>query len=436
VGKREKHSGGEIRDSEGESWDSEMKIQDSEMKIRNLRREARDSEYVRKKILNELEYNNEIDDEYLRELIDITVMEDSVLENKSVKEKIRIKKDVYRAIRGYDVLDDILADDTVDEVMINGYDSIYLERKGKIEKYEGGFSCPERLEDVIQKIIGGANRRVNEVSPIVDSRLPDGSRINVVLPPVAIDGATVTIRRFPKERITVESLIKLGSLTREVYEYLRCLVVSGYNIIISGGTGSGKTTFLNALSGMIPRDERIITIEDSAELQIQGIPNIVRLEARNANEEGENEISIRDLIKTSLRMRPNRIIVGEVRDGAAIDMLQAMNTGHDGSLSTIHANNGRDALKRLEMMVLMGVDMPIAAIRDQIASGVDIIIQLGRLKDKSRKVLEIIEVLEAEEGEIKTCSLFKYDEKKGGMIRMNNELKNRHKLDAAGVKLP
>ena len=322
--------------------------------------------------------------------------------------------------------------------MINGADNIFIERAGKLCRYDRTFESEERLKSVIQHIVAECNRLVNESSPIVDARLKDGSRVNVVLPPVSLGGCVMTIRKFPKEGMTMERLLQLGSITTEVAEFLRKLVVSGYNIIVSGGTGAGKTTFLNALSGYIPHDERIVTIEDSAELQLTGIDNLVSLESRSANVEGENAVSIRDLIKTSLRMRPSRIIVGEVRDAAAIDMLTAMNTGHDGSLSTGHANSSRDMLTRLETMVLMGADMPVLAIRQQIASAVDIIIQLGRLRDKSRRCLEICEVIGLEGGEFVVNKLFEFRERGledgriVGTLEKINDLHNTAKLMSAG----
>lgn len=325
--------------------------------------------------------------------------------------------------------------------MINGPDNIFIEKDGKISRYHGSFSSVDRMVDIIRQIVSKVNRRVNESSPIVDTRLLDGSRVNVVLSPVALDGPAVTIRKFPKEVIDMDKLIELKSLDTDVAGWLRRLVVSGYNIFISGGTGSGKTTFLNALSGFIPKDERIITIEDSAELQIKGIDNIVRLEVRQENDEGENGVAIRDLIRAALRMRPDRIIVGEVRGGEALDMLQAMNTGHDGSLSTGHANSPADMLTRLETMVLMGVDMPVSAIRGQIAAGIDIIIHLGRMRDKSRRVLEIAEVAGYKGGEIVINTLYKFCEKgekngriEGSLERSGNEMQNIEKLKAAGFK--
>lgn len=328
----------------------------------------------------------------------------------SVHTKCKLKRELYDSIRGLDVLEDLLKDKDITEIMINGYDNIFIEKKGELARCNVKFSSKERLSDIIQQMVSSVNRRVNESSPIVDSRLKDGSRVNVVLNPIAIDGPVITIRKFPEHIITMDRLIEIHSITREAAEFLRILVEAGYNIFISGGTGSGKTTFLNALSNYIPSGERIITIEDSAELQLQNIDNLVRLEARQPNLEGENGINIRDLIKSSLRMRPDRIIVGEVRGAEALDMLQAMNTGHDGSLSTGHANNPKDMLSRLETMVLMGADMPLSAIKSQIAAGIDIIIHLGRMRDKSRKVLEIVEITGYSDSVIGVNSLYKFCE--------------------------
>jgi len=320
-------------------------------------------------------------------------------------------------MRRLDVLQPLIDDKSITEIMINGPDSIFIERDGRVSKLNVKFESRRKLEDVIQTIVSRVNRTVNEASPIVDARLPDGSRVNVVLPPIALNGPVVTIRKFPEKPMTIEQLIKYGSITEEVAEVLERLVKAKYNIFICGGTGSGKTTFLNALSNFIPKDERIVTIEDSAELQITGVENIVRLETRNANTEGKGEITIRDLIRTSLRMRPERIIVGEVRGKEALDMLQAMNTGHDGSLSTGHANSTKDMLSRLETMVLSGAEMPLEAIRQQIASAIDIIIHLGRLRDKSRRTLEITEVVEYKNGQIVLNPLYEFVEE--GKLRKN-----------------
>lgn len=319
----------------------------------------------------------------------------------SIEQRVSIVQQVYSSIRGFGLLDSILTDDTITEVMINGPDNIFIEQKGRLYKLNKRFESQRRLEDVIQRIVGLAGREVNQANPICDTRLPDGSRVNVVLPPIALCGPTITIRKFSKTPMTIERLIQYGSLTQEIADKLELLVKAKFNIFICGGTGSGKTTFLNALSNYIPHDERVITIEDSAELQITGVDNLVSLETRNANASGAGQITIRDLIKSSLRMRPERIVVGEVRGGEALDMLQAMNTGHDGSLSTGHANSTQDMLSRLETMVLQGAaGLPLEAIRQQIASAVDIIIHLSRLRDKSRKTMEITEVVGYKDGQI------------------------------------
>lgn len=393
----------------------------------------------RKCVIEKTDLSREISEDDLYGIIDDVILEKGRSVYVPIEEKIILRKKIYDSIKGFDVLQDIIEDDDVTEIMINGPDNIFIEREGKITRYNGSFSSGDRMVDIIRQIVSKVNRRVNEASPIVDTRLSDGSRVNVVLNPVALDGPAVTIRKFPKEVISMEKLIELKSLDKDVAEWLRMLVISGYNIFISGGTGSGKTTFLNALSGFIPKDERIITIEDSAELQIKGIDNMVRLEVRQENDEGENGVTIRELIRAALRMRPSRIIVGEVRGEEALDMLQAMNTGHDGSLSTGHANGTKDMLTRLETMVLMGVDMPVSAIRGQIAAGIDIIIHLGRLRDKSRRVLEIVEILGYEGGEILINPLYRFIETgesdgriEGCLERSKNEMQNIQKLKSAG----
>ena len=360
----------------------------------------------------------------------------------SPQERSRVVRLVFSSIRGLGILDEILADDSITEVMINGPDHIFVEHAGRLYRLNKKFDNERQLEDIIQKIVGKAGKEVNQANPIVDTRLPDGSRVNVVLPPVSLSGPIVTIRKFSKTPMTVEMLLKYGSLTREAAAFLEKLVRAKYNIFISGGTGSGKTTFLNALSNFIPRDERIITIEDSAELQIKNIENLVSLETRNANTSGRGEISIRDLIRSALRMRPERIVVGEVRGAEALDMLQAMNTGHDGSLSTGHANSTRDMLSRLETMVLQGNDgLPLPAIRQQISSALDIIIHLSRLRDKSRRTMEITEVLGYENGEIQLNPLFVFKETEGStlekveghLVRTGNPLRYDYKLRLQGV---
>lgn len=361
----------------------------------------------------------------------------------SIDERVEIIEQVYSSIRGFGILDSIIKDDNITEVMINGPDNIFIEKKGRLVKLEQHFESERRLEDIIQRIVGLAGREVNQSSPICDTRLPDGSRVNVVLPPVALCGPTVTIRKFSKEPMTIEKLIEYKSITPEIAHKLELLVRAKYNIFICGGTGSGKTTFLNALSNYIPKDERVITIEDSAELQIVGIDNLVRMETRNSNSAGVGEISIRDLIKSSLRMRPERIVVGEVRGGEALDMLQAMNTGHDGSLSTGHANSTHDMLSRLETMVLQGADgLPLEAIRQQIGSAIDIIIHLSRLRDKSRKTMEITEVVGYKDGEIILNPLYVFEEDEnstlekvsGSLKRTENKMVNIFKLQLSGIR--
>lgn len=396
---------------------------------------------IKELVLRKIELIKELKDDDILEAIDDILLIKSNEFYLSIKEKERIRKEVFNSIRRLDILQELIDDTDITEIMINGSEKVFIEKNGRIGPWEKKFESQQKLLDIIQQMVSKSNRIINEASPIVDSRLPDGSRVNIVLPPIALDGPIVTIRKFPSQSITIKRLIELGSVSLEVAEFLEKLVVSGYNIFVSGGTGSGKTTFLNVLSNFIPRDERVITIEDSAELQIQNVPNLVRLEVRNVNVEGKNGITIRDLIKSALRMRPDRIVVGEVRDAAAIDMLQAMNSGHDGSLSTGHANSSVDMLNRLETLVLMGTDIPLMAVRKQIASAIDIIIHLGRLRDKSRKVLEISEVLGCVDGEIEINKLYIYKEMLedsngkivGELQKTNNELINLSKLNKAGI---
>lgn len=361
----------------------------------------------------------------------------------TIEERVNLAYELFSSIRGLGLLDMIIKDEDITEVMINAPDEIFIEKKGKLERLDQKFESQRRLEDIIQRIVGKAGREVNQSNPIVDTRLPDGSRVNVVLPPIALKGPTVTIRKFSKEPMTMERLIAYKSLTQEIAKVLELLVKAKYNIFVSGGTGSGKTTFLNALSNFIPKDERVITIEDSAELQIAGIVNLVRLETRNANSSGSGEVSIRDLIKSSLRMRPERIVVGEVRGPEALDMLQAMNTGHDGSLSTGHANSTTDMLSRLETMVLTGAEgLPLEAVRQQIASAVDIIIHLSRLRDHSRKTMEISEVVGYQKGEILLNPLYQFAESEdstlerveGELRRTKNPMVHDEKLRLMGYK--
>lgn len=386
---------------------------------------------------------SKISDEELEERIEDIVEQRLAGQYCSIEQRLSIVRQIYSSIRGFGLLDSIISDDTITEVMINGPEHIFIEQNGRLFKLDKQFESQRRLEDVIQRIVGLAGREVNQANPICDTRLPDGSRVNVVLPPIALCGPVLTIRKFSKTPMTIEKLISYGSITQEIADKLELLVRAKYNIFISGGTGSGKTTFLNALSNYIPKDERVITIEDSAELQIEGVENLVSLETRNANASGAGQITIRDLIKSSLRMRPERIIVGEVRGGEALDMLQAMNTGHDGSLSTGHANSTQDILSRLETMVLQGSSgLPLEAIRQQIASALDIIIHLSRLRDKSRRTMEITEVVGYENGKILLNPLYVFEEDEnstlekvsGSLKRTNNPMKNDFKLRISGFK--
>ena len=367
--------------------------------------------------------SGDITDVALKQVIGECVQEESGLYMISIRQKEELEESVFNAIRRLDVLQELLEDDTITEIMINGKDDIFLERNGHITKWDKSFENEERLEDIAQKIASLSNKIVNISSPIADTRLEDGSRVSIVLPPVALNGPVITIRKFYKDALTMEKLIETGSLTQEAADFLKMAVKSKYNIFISGGTGSGKTTFLNALSEFIDNDERVITIEDAAELQINHVKNLVRLEARDANIEGKNEVTIRNLIRASLRMRPDRIIVGEVRGKETLDMVQAMSTGHDGSLSTGHGNSPKDMMTRLETMILMGIDMPVAAIRQQLTSAIDIIIHLGRLRDKTRRVLQIAEVVGVSRGEVKFNKLFEFAENAESNGRVLGELK-------------
>ena len=388
---------------------------------------------LRQMLMERLDMSRELSDKEILEMIDDLILNHMKDACCSLKEKVALRQELFYSVRKLDVLQELIEDETVTEIMVNGPDAIFVERGGGLFKWEKTFTSREKLEDVIQQIVGKCNRVVNESMPIVDARLENGARVNAVVYPVALNGPILTIRRFPDTPVTMERLISLGSLPKTCAEFLASLVKARYSMIIGGGTGSGKTTFLGALSQYIPKDERLITIEDNAELKIQGIANLVRLEAKAANIEGGSEVTIRDLIRSALRMRPDRIIVGEVRGGEAVDMLQALNTGHEGSLSTAHANSSRDMLSRLETMTLMGVELPLEAIRRQIASGVDILIHLGRMRDKSRKVLEITEVCGFEEGEIKTNVLYQWKEGEG--LKKLSALLNREKLERAGIVL-
>jgi len=396
---------------------------------------------IREIVSNRLDLTRNISDDEIREVISDIVMEQSRQQYMSLNEKKTLMEGVFNSMRGLDVLQPLVDDPSITEIMINGPHNVFVEQNGRLYKKDVSFGTNEKLENVILNIVSKVNRTVNEANPIVDARLLDGSRVNVVLPPIALDGPTVTIRKFPEDPMTMEKLIAYGSITPEVAELLERMVRAKYNIFISGGTGSGKTTFLNALSNYIPKDERVITIEDSAELQIKGVANLVRMETRNANMEGKGEVTIRDLIRSSLRMRPERIVVGEVRGGEALDMLQAMNTGHDGSLSTGHSNSTKDMLSRLETMVISGNNIPIDAIRQQIASAIDIIIQLSRLRDKSRRTLEITEVVDYVDGKFILNPLYKFVEHGedkngriiGGLERTENPMRNTYKFHMAGL---
>lgn len=383
-------------------------------------------EKVREQVLESMDLEKEIPDEELRELIVRKMSKMEMSLNWSIKERLHIEQRVFHSLRKLDILQELIEDDKVTEIMVNGPKEVFYEKEGQFHKYPHQFRSEEKLQDVIQQIVGRHNRVVNMSSPIVDTRLEDGSRVNVVLSPIAIDGSAISIRKFSKKALDMESLVSLGALDDEVAEFLKMLVTYRFNLFISGGTSSGKTTFLNALSSFIPEGERIITIEDSAELQLQGIKNIVRLETRSCNTEGVKPITARALIHTALRMRPDRIIVGECRGEEALDMLQAMNTGHDGSLSTGHANSTQDMLNRLETMVLMGMELPLTAIRQQIASGIDVLIHLERGKDKKRRVVEISEVLDVKNGVIRLNKLYEY--KNGHGLMKRGELQKRDKL--------
>lgn len=410
---------------------------------------AEELEQFVERLKNEVMNNfplKELSDNELREKIENLVEIRLANVYVSIEQRVAIAEQIYSSIRGFGLLDSIMTDDNITEVMINGPKNIFVEEAGKVRKIERTFESERKLRDVIQRIVAQAGREVTEANPIVDTRLPNGSRVNVVLPPISLNGSIVTIRKFSKEPMTMKKLIEYGSLNEEIASLLELLIQARYNIFVCGGTGSGKTTFLNALSNFIPKDERIITIEDSAELQIEGVQNLVSLETRNANSSGAGEVNIRDLIKSSLRMRPDRIIVGEVRGGEALDMLQAMNTGHDGSLSTGHANSTFDMMNRLETMVLQGAEgLPLMAIRQQIGSALDIVIHLSRLRDHSRKTMEITEVLGVNaNGEYMLNPIFTFVEGEGtsaehvvgALKRTKNKFVKTKKFQLAGIKLP
>lgn len=398
---------------------------------------------MREEIFRELNEQQQITDEELYTIIDRRILEYGQEIFLPLKEKMELRGRLFDSFRRLGALQELVDDKEVTEIMVNGAEQVFVERSGNVELWGRTFDSQEQLEDTIQQIVSRVNRTVNVSRPIADARLPDGSRVHVVLPPIALDGPAVTIRKFPKP-ITMEKLLKLGSVTEDAAHFLRSIVESGYNIFVCGGTNSGKSTFLNALSAYIPKDERIVTIEDSAELKITQIKNLVRLETRGANGEGEGEITIGDLIKASLRMNPDRIIVGEVRGKEALDMISAMNTGHDGSLSTGHGNSPKDMLSRLETMVLMGADIPLAAVRSQVAAAIDILIHLGRLRDRSRRVLSIVEVAGYENGEIRLNPLYRFEEDYEnrdsskavrGCLKKVGNMENTEKLKAAGIEI-
>ncbi|MEZ3502889.1 MAG: CpaF family protein [Lachnospiraceae bacterium] len=394
---------------------------------------------LKKQILERVDLSREVPDEEMQELIDEVVLSYGKKQYLPLNEKCRLKKELFYALRKMDVLQELLEEQDVTEIMVNGMDGIFLERNGKLSRWEKNFYSKDRILEIIQQMIGSCNRIVNESQPIVDARLDNGDRVHVVLPPVAVNGPILTIRRFPEEPITMKRLLELDSISKEESVFLRDAVRAGYSILVAGGTGSGKTTFLNALSESIPSDERIVVIEDTAELQIRSIPNLVRLETRAAGTEDCREITIRDLIRASLRMRPSRIIVGEVRGEEAFELLTCLNTGHDGSISTCHANSTRDTVSRLETMVLMGMELPLQAIRRQIASGIDLIVYLGRLRDKSRRLLEITEItgMEGEQVALNPLFLFRETGEVSGRIcgiqEKIGEMKKIEKFSRAGI---
>lgn len=386
-------------------------------------------EEIKGQVLEKIDFSRELPDDELREIIAVEMANYPKINQITLSQRMNLEQRVFNSLRKLDILQDLLEDDSITEIMVNGPNCVFYEKDGEFEKYSYHFSSEEKLQDVIQQIVGRHNRVVNMSTPIVDSRLEDGSRVNVVLSPIAVDGSAISIRKFSKVPLEMESLVEKETLSQEMADFLKMLVIARYNLFISGGTSSGKTTFLNALSAFIPKEERIITIEDSAELQLQEIPNLVRLETRISNTEGVSAITARELIHTALRMRPDRIIVGECRGEEALDMLQAMNTGHDGSLSTGHANSPQDMLNRLETMVLMGMDLPLAAVRQQIASGIDILIHLEKGRDKKRRVVEISEILGVQNGVIRLNRIYRYE---GGGYK-KGKMKNIEKLQLSGI---
>ena len=392
---------------------------------------------IRQCVLERMDLSRDLSDEEIGNLIGEETGRLTKESSLSLHERLQLEKRVFNSLRRLDALQELLDDPQVSEVMVNGPSHIFYEKAGEVFRWDQGFASEEKMQDVIQQIVGRHNRVVNLSNPIVDTRLEDGSRVNIVLSPISIDGSAITIRKFPEKPLDMNALMEKKAIHEEAVRLLECLVRARYSILISGGTSSGKTTFLNALSQYIPVNERVITIEDSAELQIQGVSNLVRLETRNANMEGVLPVTIRDLIKTALRMRPDRIIIGECRGAEAFDMLQALNTGHDGGLTTAHGNSAKDILARLEMMVLMGMELPLAAIRKQIASGIDLIVHLGRLSDRSRRVLEITELCGIRDGEIVLSPLYQLQGEEGSwQLIQTGVLKNRKKLEMAGIELP
>lgn len=396
---------------------------------------------IKSQVMQRINPSDEPDEEKIYRIIDDVICSLSKERSISAARKSEYRRQIFNDIKRLDILQELLEDDSITEIMVNGYDNIFYERGGRIEKWDRCFESADRLKDIVQRIAGTSNKIINETVPIADTRLPDGSRVNIVMNPVAINGPVITIRKFYDTPLSVEKMIEMGSISEEVSEFLKKLVIARYNIFISGGTGSGKTTFLNALSNYIPKEERVITIEDSAELKLMGVNNLVRLEARNANIEGNNAVTIRDLIKSALRMRPDRIIVGEIRGIEAIDMIQAMNTGHDGSLSTGHSNGPEDMIRRIETMVLMGMDMPLDAIRGQIASAIDIVVHLGRLRDRTRRVLSINEITGMKNGEVTMHRIYEFNEEgtdengriTGSLKAVGDGLERTEKMAAAGI---
>ncbi len=423
-----------IREKNSDDW-SETEGNSQNRMEKESRDEKRERlEQIKERIRIQLRDRSQVDDDVLYACIEEAVEEEARARYLPLAGRLELRNRLVNAFRRLDILQELVDNPEITEIMINGKDQIFVEQHGRISRWEEGFDSNQQLEDMIQQIVSRINRAVNVANPIADARLPDGSRVHIVLPPIALDGPVVTIRKFP-EPITVQRLLELGSLSEEAVDFLKKLVCAGYNIFICGGTGSGKTSFLNAMSAFIPETDRIVTIEDSAELQIRQVPNLVRLETRNANAEGEGAIEISDLIRASLRMRPDRIIVGEVRGKECLDMLQALNTGHAGSLSTGHGNSPKDMLSRLETMTLMAGELPLMAVRSQIASALDIMVHLGRLRDKSRKVLEIVEVGDFENGEIQLNPLFRFEEESDEDQKKRDGGRRREKVKGSLVKV-